>query len=76
MLHDFSAMGAVMRRVMTSALTSPEIYKSLTDCSTEAAGSSAYHIYMAESKQIYQEALDSLPNPEPPDEYKGWFWCS
>jgi len=69
-------MGAVMRRVMTSALTSREIYKSLTNCDAEAAGSSAYHNYMAQSKHIYQQALKSLPNPEPPDEYKGWFWCS
>jgi len=70
MLHDFSAMGAVMRRVMTSALTSREIYKNLTNCDTEAAGSSAYHNYMTQSKHIYQQALKSLPNPEPPDEYK------
>jgi E3 ubiquitin-protein ligase UBR3 len=73
MLHDFSAMGAVMRRVMTRALTSTEIYKSLTDCNTETACSSASNNYMAQSKRIYQQALKSLQNPEPPDEYKGWF---
>jgi E3 ubiquitin-protein ligase UBR3 len=73
MLHDFSALGAAMRRVMTGALTNPQLYKNLTDCSLESASSSEYHAYMAESIQIYREAIKSLPNPEPPDEYKGWF---
>jgi E3 ubiquitin-protein ligase UBR3 len=73
MLHDFSALGAAMRLVMTGALTNPQIYKNLTDCSLESARSSEYHAYMIESKQIYGEAIRSLPNPEPPDEYKGLF---
>lgn len=71
MLHEFSAMGAAMRRVMTGALTNPQIYKNLVDCSAENAGSSEYHRYMAESKELYTEAIKSLPNPEPPDEYRG-----
>jgi E3 ubiquitin-protein ligase UBR3 len=71
MLHEFSAMGAAMRRVMTGALTNPQIYKNLVECSAEGAGSSEYQRYMAESKQLYTEALRSLPNPEPPDEYRG-----
>lgn len=29
-----------------------------------------YSKYMIESKRIYEEALKSLPNPEPMDEYK------
>ncbi|XP_069676263.1 E3 ubiquitin-protein ligase Ubr3 isoform X3 [Periplaneta americana] len=70
MLHDFSAMGAAMRRVMTGALTNPQLYKNLTDCSAESASASEYHSYMAESNRIYMEAIRSLPNPEPPDEYK------
>lgn len=67
MLHDFSAMGAAMRRVMTGALTNPQIYKNLTDSSS---GENQYSRYMLESKKIYEEAVKSLPNPEPPDEYK------
>jgi E3 ubiquitin-protein ligase UBR3 len=71
MLHEFSAMGAAMRGVMTGALTNPQIYKNLVDCDAdESAGSSEYRRYMAESKQLYTEALRSLPNPEPPDEYR------
>lgn len=73
MLHDFSAMGAAMRRVMTGALTNPQIYKNLTECNLESTTSSEYRDYMAESKQIYEEAITSLPNPEPPNEYKGLF---
>ncbi|KAK7870457.1 hypothetical protein R5R35_000735 [Gryllus longicercus] len=67
MLHDFSAMGAVMRRVMTGALTNPQIYKNLTEC---PVADSEYSSYMEESQRVYQEVLKSLPNPEPPDEYK------
>lgn len=71
MLHEFSAMGAAMRRVMTGALTNPQIYKNLVNCSEESSGSSEYHRYMAASKDMYTEAVLSLPNPEPPDEYRG-----
>lgn len=67
MLHDFSAMGAVMRRVMTGALTNPQIYKNLTDC---PVADSEHYSYMVESQRVYQQVLKSLPNPEPPDEYK------
>ncbi|XP_049861948.1 E3 ubiquitin-protein ligase Ubr3 isoform X1 [Schistocerca gregaria] len=67
MLHDFSAMGAAMRRVMTGALTNPQIYKHLTECFSE---DSEYYSYMLESQRVYHEALKSLPNPEPPEEYK------
>ncbi|PSN42091.1 E3 ubiquitin-protein ligase UBR3 [Blattella germanica] len=70
MLHDCSAMGAAMRRVMTGALTNPQIYKNLTDLSPDAAISTEYHRYLLESKRIYNEAIKSLPNPEPRDEYK------
>ena len=59
-----------MRRVMTGALTNPQIYKNLTDVSPENASSIEYHNYMAESKRTYSEAIKILPNPEPPDEYK------
>ncbi|XP_068083669.1 E3 ubiquitin-protein ligase Ubr3 isoform X2 [Anabrus simplex] len=67
MLHEFSAMGAVMRRVMTGALTNPQIYKNLTECPQVE---SEYYSYMVESQRIYHDVVKSLPNPEPPDEYK------
>ncbi|XP_054287000.1 E3 ubiquitin-protein ligase Ubr3-like isoform X1 [Macrosteles quadrilineatus] len=61
MLHEFSAMGAAMRRVMTAALTNPQLYKHLTECCENA--------YMTDSQRIYKDALDSLPNPEPHPQY-------
>jgi len=30
--------------------------------------------FMKESKRIYEEAVKSLPNPEPPHEYKGLYY--
>lgn len=68
MLHDLSAMGAAMRRVMTGALTNPQIYKSLTEVSPN--DNSEFAMYMTESQRYYEEAVRSLPNPEPPQEYK------
>ncbi|XP_071446964.1 E3 ubiquitin-protein ligase Ubr3 isoform X2 [Hetaerina americana] len=67
MLHDLSALGAAMRRVMTGALTNPQIYKNLTSI---GSGENRYSRYMLQSKRMYEEAVRSLPNPEPPDEYK------
>ncbi|XP_017880886.1 E3 ubiquitin-protein ligase Ubr3 isoform X2 [Ceratina calcarata] len=69
MLIDFNKMGALMRHVMTSALTSPQKYKNLMDPSkpTEQPG---YHTYCHDSNEIYQNAVWRLRNPEPPDEYK------
>nr|CAD7403223.1 unnamed protein product [Timema poppensis] len=67
MLHDFSAMGAAMRRVMNGALTNPQIYKHLTECQLEG---SDYQRYMIQSQDVYKKAVNSLPSPEPPDEYK------
>ncbi|XP_075237272.1 ubr3 ubiquitin ligase isoform X2 [Lycorma delicatula] len=68
MLHDLSAMGAAMRHVMTGALTNPQIYKHLTECS--ANDESGFASYVIESQRLYLEAVKSLPNPEPPPEYK------
>ncbi|KAG8223713.1 hypothetical protein J437_LFUL004078 [Ladona fulva] len=65
MLHNFSEMGAAMRKVMTVALTDPQIYKDLTEI--KPGDDSKYNL---QSKKIYEDALKSLPNPEPPDEYK------
>jgi E3 ubiquitin-protein ligase UBR3 len=35
------------------------------------SGETEFTEFMRESKRIYEEAVRSLPNPEPPDEYKG-----
>lgn len=68
MLLDFNNMGGLMRRVMTSALTNPQKYRNLNEIPANAH--SEYAQYLIESKRIYEEALRSLPNPEPIDEYK------
>ncbi|KAK0089869.1 hypothetical protein PV325_004892 [Microctonus aethiopoides] len=69
MLLDLNHMGAVMRHVMTSALTNSQKYRGLMDPSN-TSGMPEYDNYCRESHDIYQEAIKSLPNPEPPDEYK------
>ncbi|XP_076228505.1 ubr3 ubiquitin ligase isoform X4 [Nomia melanderi] len=69
MLLDFNKMGALMRRVMTSALTNPQKYRCFMDPS-HSTGQPEYDIYCQDSNNMYQDAVKSLPNPEPPDEYK------
>ncbi|XP_015603280.1 E3 ubiquitin-protein ligase Ubr3 isoform X2 [Cephus cinctus] len=69
MLLDLNNMGALMRHVMTSALTNPQKYRGLIDPSL-SSGLSEYDSYCQDSNKIYQDAVKSLPNPEPPDEYK------
>ncbi|XP_043254590.1 E3 ubiquitin-protein ligase Ubr3 [Colletes gigas] len=69
MLLDLNKMGALMRNVMTSALTDSQKYKSLMDPSI-STGQPEYDLYCQESNKIYQEAVKCLPNPEPPDAYK------
>ncbi|RZC38221.1 hypothetical protein BDFB_003194, partial [Asbolus verrucosus] len=68
MLLDFNNMGGLMRRVMTSALTNPQKYRVLNEIPENF--DSEYAAYIAESKKIYEKALESLPNPEPLDVYK------
>lgn len=70
MLLDLNNMGALMRHVMTSALTNPQKYRSLMDTSS-LTGLSEYDNYCLDSNKIYKHAVKLLPNPEPPDEYKG-----
>ncbi|BES96712.1 Putative zinc finger in N-recognin (UBR box) [Nesidiocoris tenuis] len=72
MLNDLSAMGAAMRRTMTSALTNPSIYHQLTDIGvlTETMALTEFGKYMIESHKIYEEAVNSLPNPAPLHEHK------
>lgn len=69
MLHQLSSMGAAMRKVITHALTNPQIYKTLTE-PVEGSISDELYDFMCNTKRIYEEALTSLTNPEPPDEYK------
>lgn len=73
MLLDLNKMGALMRHVMTSALTNPQKYRGLMDAPSASSnsGRSEYDSYCYSSNKIYQDAVKSLPNPEPPDEYKG-----
>ncbi|KAF5282499.1 hypothetical protein FQR65_LT14269 [Abscondita terminalis] len=68
MLLDFNNMGGLMRRVMTGALTNPQMYRVLNEIPQNT--DSEYSQYMLESKRIYDQALKSLPNPEPIDEYR------
>ncbi|KAJ3646681.1 hypothetical protein Zmor_024257 [Zophobas morio] len=71
MLVDFNNMGALMRRVMTSALTNPQIYRDLNDVPDVNPNSDYdYNMYVSESKKIYEKAMESIANPEPLEEYK------
>ncbi|EFX88829.1 CG1530-PA-like protein [Daphnia pulex] len=69
MLHEYSGMGAAMRHVMTSALISPQLYAQLTEV---PSGDSEYAQFMKEAQRMYEKSLESLPGPEPPDEYKAY----
>ncbi|KAJ8915976.1 hypothetical protein NQ315_016653, partial [Exocentrus adspersus] len=68
MLLDFNNMGGLMRRVMTSALTNPQKYRVLNE--TPENLETEYAQYQFESRRIYEEALKSLPNPKPIEDYK------
>lgn len=70
MLLELNNMGAVMRRVITTALTNPQKYRGLMD-PTNFSGRSEDGAYCMDGNKNYQDAVKSLPNPEPPDEYKG-----
>lgn len=72
MLIDFNKMGALMRHVMTSALTNPQKYKNLIG--PTASTDTEYDRYCQDSNEIYQNAVRSLPNPKPLHEYKGKFF--
>ncbi|XP_023311445.1 E3 ubiquitin-protein ligase Ubr3 isoform X2 [Anoplophora glabripennis] len=68
MLLDFNNMGGLMRRVMTSALTNPQKYRVLNEVPENLV--TEYAQYQNDSKRIYEEALNSLPNPKPIEDYK------
>ncbi|CAG9863571.1 unnamed protein product [Phyllotreta striolata] len=63
MLLDFNNMGGLMRKVITSALTNPQKYRVLNEVPENPT--TEYESYQVESRRRYEEALQSLPNPEP-----------
>ena len=67
LLHDFSSLGSAMRTVMTKCLIDPQTYQRLTNVD----GDSEYSNFMCQSKEMYEDALRSLPNLEPPAEFQG-----
>ncbi|KAK9883214.1 hypothetical protein WA026_001405 [Henosepilachna vigintioctopunctata] len=68
MLLEFNNMGGLMRRVMTSALTNPQKYRALNEIPINL--DTEYAQYLNESRRVYVEALKSVPNPEPLEEYR------
>ncbi len=67
LLHDFSSLGAAMRTVLTSALVDMQSYERLTNVNED----SEYANFMRRSRELYEDALRSLPNPDPPAEFQG-----
>uniref|UniRef100_A0A6P7GK94 E3 ubiquitin-protein ligase n=1 Tax=Diabrotica virgifera virgifera TaxID=50390 RepID=A0A6P7GK94_DIAVI len=63
MLSDFNNMGGLMRKVITTALTNPQKYRVLNEIPENPT--TEYEQYLVESRRKYEEALESLPNPEP-----------
>ncbi len=45
-----------------------QLYAQLTEV---PSGDSEYAQFMKEAQRMYEKSLESLPGPEPPDEYKG-----
>ncbi|CAH2006795.1 unnamed protein product [Acanthoscelides obtectus] len=68
MLLDFNNMGGLMRRVITAALTNPQKYRVLNEVPENL--DTEYAQYQQESRRIYEEAVKSLPNPKPSDEFQ------
>ena len=66
LLEDFTSLGSAMRTVMTKCLTDGESYQRLTNISDD----SEYASFMRRSKELYEDALASLPNPDPPREFQ------
>ena len=59
-----------MRTVMTKCLIDPQTYQRLTNVD----GDSEYSNFMCRSKEMYEDALRSLPNLEPPAEFQGIYF--
>ena len=68
LLHDFSSLGSAMRIVMTNCLIDPETYRRLTN--VEGDYTEEYSNFMSRSKDMYEDALRSLPNLEPPSKFQ------
>ena len=66
LLHDFSSLGSAMRTVMTKCLIDPLTYQRLTNVEDD----SEYANFMTRSRYMYEDALRSLPNLEPPREFQ------
>ncbi|CAG9125814.1 unnamed protein product [Plutella xylostella] len=67
MLMEFNKMGDLMRSAMTKALINPQMYRNLVDPPFPCT---QYGCYMAESRTMYDKALDAFPAPDPPLEYR------
>lgn len=66
LLHDFSSLGTVMRTVLAKCLIDPQSYQQLTNVNDD----SEYANFMRRSKEIYEDAQQSLPNLDPPTEFQ------
>ena len=67
LLHEFCEMGTAMRSVITRCLVNTGQYQSLTE--HILSDDSEYANFMRRSADKYSEALNSLPNPDPPPEF-------
>lgn len=68
LLHEFCEMGTAMRSVITKCLINTDQYTALTE--NILSDDSEYANFMRRSAMKYSEALNSLPNPDPPEEFK------
>jgi len=67
LLHEFCDMGTAMRSVITRCLVNTGQYQNLTE--HILSDDSEYANFMRRSADKYSEALNSLPNPDPPPEF-------
>lgn len=47
------------------------LYKLYAQLTEVPSGDSEYALFMKEAQRMYEKSLESLPGPEPPEEYKG-----
>lgn len=67
MLIELNNMGDIMRRVMTTALTSKEVY---TMFGTSASFNTRHTRALRKNREKYEEAISRFPRPEPPEDYR------
>ncbi|XP_075538293.1 ubr3 ubiquitin ligase isoform X3 [Dermacentor variabilis] len=70
MLHQLSEMGAVMRQVMTHALTNPLSYRTLTCAAAIDVEDEEKAKFLRHNYECYEEAKRRLQNWECPPEYQ------